>query len=112
SAREIPVAGVADILVVGGSTGAVSAACEAARCGASVFVAAPRPYLGEDLCATLRLWLEPGERPASPLARALFEAGSPATPLHIKRTLDEALLRAGIRFLYGCYATDVLRDAE
>ncbi|MBN1420832.1 MAG: FAD-dependent oxidoreductase [Planctomycetes bacterium] len=112
SAREIPVAEVADIVVVGGSTGAVSAACEAARSGARVFLAAPRPYLGEDMCATLRLWLEPDERPASPLGRALFEAGSPATPLHVKRTLDEALLRAGVRFLYGCCATDVLRDAR
>ncbi|MCY3020230.1 MAG: FAD-dependent oxidoreductase, partial [Planctomycetota bacterium] len=33
-------------------------------------------------------------------------------PLHIKRTLDEALLGAGVQFLYGCYACDVLRDAQ
>lgn len=31
-------------------------------------------------------------------------------PLHIKRTLDQALLSAGVEYLYGCYATDVLRD--
>jgi len=49
-----------DVVVVGGSTGAVSAAVEAARNGAKVFLAAPRPYLGEDVCATYRLWLAPG----------------------------------------------------
>jgi hypothetical protein len=74
SAREIPVAYQVDVVVVGGSTGAVAAAVEAAKSGAKVFLAAPRPYLGEDMCATLRLWLEDGEVPQSPLAIALFSA--------------------------------------
>lgn len=34
-----------------------------------------------------------------------------ATPMQIKRALDEALLEAGIPFLYACCATDVLKDA-
>lgn len=72
SARAIPVAYDVDVVVVGGSSGAVSAAVAAAEKGARVFVAAPRPYLGEDLCATLRLWLEEGETPASPLAKKLY----------------------------------------
>ncbi len=72
SARDIPVAYDVDVVVVGGSTGAVAAAVEAARGGASVFLAAPRPYLGEDLCATYRLWLEPGEKPTTTLGKALF----------------------------------------
>lgn len=72
SAREIPVAGSADVVVVGGSTGAVAAAVAAAQAGASVFLLAPRPYLGEDMAATLRLWLEPGEEPRSELGRAIF----------------------------------------
>jgi hypothetical protein len=33
-----------------------------------------------------------------------------AKPMHIKRTLDQALLEARVDFLYGCYATDLLRD--
>jgi len=72
SARRLPVAYDVDVVVVGGSTGAVAAAVAAAEQGARVFLAAPRTYLGEDLCATLRLWLEPGETPADPLAKALF----------------------------------------
>ena len=72
SAREIPVAYSVDVVVVGGSTGAVSAAVAAANAGAKVFLAAPRSYLGDDMTATLRLWLEEGEKPASPLAQSLF----------------------------------------
>ena len=49
SAREIPVAYQVDVVVVGGSTHAVAAATSAAEQGATVFLAAPRPYLGEDL---------------------------------------------------------------
>ena len=70
--RKIPVAYNVDVVVVGGGTGAVSAAVAAAKAGAKVFLAAPRPYLGDDMTATLRLWLEPGERPTSPLAERIF----------------------------------------
>ena len=72
SAREIPVLHDVDVIVVGGGSGAVSAAVAAAENGARVFLAAPRPYLGEDICGTYRLWLEPDEEPMSPLAAALF----------------------------------------
>jgi len=72
SARQIPVAYQVDVVVVGGGTGAVSAAVAAAQAGAKVFLAAPRPYLGDDMTATLRLWLEAGEEPAAPLAKEIF----------------------------------------
>ena len=74
SAREIPLAYDIDVVVVGGTTRGVAAAEAAAKQGATVFLAAPRPYLGEDLCATYRLWLEPGEQPVSSLAQAIFSA--------------------------------------
>ncbi len=72
SARSIPVAYDVDVVVVGGSSAGVAAAAAAARSGVRVFLAAPRPYLGEDLCGTYRLWLEPGEQPQSSMAKALF----------------------------------------
>ncbi len=78
SARELPLAYDVDVVVVGGGTGAVSAAVAAAEAGASVFLAAPPPYLGDDMTATLRLWLEEGERPEAPLAKAIFD--DPARP--------------------------------
>jgi len=82
SARKIPIAYEADVVVVGGGTGAVSAALAAAQDGSKVFLAAPHPYLGDDMTATLRLWLEEGETPASPLAQRVFgdRSQSPADP--------------------------------
>ena len=72
SPRELPVAYEVDVLVVGGSTGAVAAASEAAEAGADVFLMAPYTYLGDDMAGALRLWLEPGETPVDPLAVELF----------------------------------------
>jgi hypothetical protein len=74
SARNVPVAYEVDVVVVGGSTGGVAAAVAAAKAGAKVFLVASRPYLGDDVAATLRLWLEEGEQPTAPLAKALFAA--------------------------------------
>lgn len=77
SARELPVAYEVDVVVVGGTSAGVAAAVEAAEQGARVFLAAPRPYLGEDLCGTYQLWLEPGEEPTDPLAKRLFAEPPP-----------------------------------
>ncbi len=73
SGREIPVAYEVDIAVIGGTTYGVETAAAAAKNGAEVFLAAPRPYLGEDLCATYRFWLENGEKPETELAKRLFK---------------------------------------
>ncbi len=126
SSREIPVIAETDIVIVGGSMATVSAAIEAAKQHAKVFVAAPRPYLGEDLCATGRLWLEPGQIPQSDLEKRLFAQParshdkslpfeyitSPVLirPMQIKYTLESALLDAGVPFLYSSFATDCLTD--
>ena len=72
SERALPVCQSVDVVVVGGTCGAVAAAEAAARAGAKVFLAAPRPYLGDDVAGTLRLWLEEGEVPVSPLARSIY----------------------------------------
>lgn len=72
SAREIPVVAECDVAIAGGTSGAVAAAVAAARSGAKVFLCAPRPYLGEDMTATLRTWLEDGETPEHPLAKAIY----------------------------------------
>ncbi|MBN2329342.1 MAG: FAD-dependent oxidoreductase [Candidatus Omnitrophica bacterium] len=72
SARKIPLAYDVDVVVVGGSSAGAAAVVEAARLGATVFLAAPRPYLGEDLCAPYRLWLEPDEIPSTAFTRELF----------------------------------------
>jgi len=77
SARQIPVAAEVDVVVVGGSSGGVAAAAEAAKNGASVFLISNRTYLGQDISGTMRLWLEPGEKPDTPLAKAVYKRGKP-----------------------------------
>ena len=46
-----------------------AARSSAARSGAKVFLVTAAPYLGEDLCATYRLWLEPDETLDAALAQ-------------------------------------------
>jgi len=110
--KEIPVALDVDVLVVGGTSGAVEAACAAAARGARVALLADRPYLGTDFCATLHLWLEADEQPQSQLALACYGQDRVTTPLRVKAEMDKALLRAGAACLTGCYVSDVLRDAD
>jgi flavin-dependent dehydrogenase len=107
SARNIPVSFDVDVVVVGGTSGGVAAAVAAAQNGAKVFLAAERPYLGEDISGTYRLWLEQGEEPKTELTKKIFSR-SPVTPMQVKRALDEALLEANVQFLYGCYVSDIL----
>jgi flavin-dependent dehydrogenase len=84
SARDIPVAYDVDVVVVGGTSGGVAAAVAAAQHGAKVFLLAQRPYLGEDICGTYRLWLEPGEVPTSPLAKKVFAEPVVSSLIHNK----------------------------
>jgi flavin-dependent dehydrogenase len=78
SERQIPLAYDVDVVVVGGTTRGVAAAQAAAEQGATVFLLADRPYLGADMCATLRLWLEDGEVPKPGLGQAIFAKADPA----------------------------------
>ncbi len=112
SRREIPVAAEVDVVVVGGTIGAVAAAVEAAEAGASVMLIAPRTYLGEDICGTLRLWLEDDETPGGELTKRIFADRRATTPMRVKKALETALLKRDVRFLFGSYASDVLIDQE
>ncbi|AKJ65214.1 FAD-dependent oxidoreductase [Kiritimatiella glycovorans] len=95
SAREIPVAAECDVVVVGGSSGAVEAALAAARQGAKVFLLAPRPYLGEDICATYRYWLDPGQELFTPLAEKIFTGDQkPRQGLDFTYTADQPSAQA------------------
>lgn len=99
SERFLPLAADVDLVVVGGSSLGVAAASAAARAGASVFLVAPRMYLGEDLCAPYRLWLEHDEQPENSLAKTMFlepeknaglkftyQASRPSTGRHLDTT--------------------------
>ncbi|MFZ5428657.1 MAG: FAD-dependent oxidoreductase [Bacteroidota bacterium] len=110
SARLIPVAYETDIAVIGGTTAAIAAAVTARKQGASVFLAAPEPYLGEDICGTYQLWADARIAGETALGAKLFPGELP-TPMHIKKTLDEELIANKVDFLYSSYVTDIITDS-
>lgn len=109
SERKIPVAYNVDVVIIGGSTAAVAAAVQASQAGAKVFLAAQEPYLGEDVSGTFRLWKNDDTVLNTELGRTIWGEGLP-TQLHVKHTLDNALIDNNINFLYSCFATDLLTD--
>ncbi len=111
SERRLPVERDVDVLIVGGTVSAVAAAVAAAGAGARVFLAAPRLFLGEDLCSTLRLWRQ-SESSRGPLADAMLDGAGWATPLKVKRTLEGAMLAAGADFVLGAMPVGVLEGAD
>ncbi len=111
SARRIPIAYDVDVVIIGGTSAAVAAAVSARIQGASVFLAAPEPYLGEDICGTYRLWARPEVAGRTELGRKLFGNGLP-TPMHIKKTLDVELIDNQVDFLYSSYVTDIISDSS
>jgi len=70
--KALPLVQDVDVVVVGGSSGAVAAALKASQAGAKVFVVAPRPYLGEDMAGKLRLWVGADEDTRCNLQKGMF----------------------------------------
>ncbi len=108
---SIPITGRYDVVVVGGSVRAVAAATVAAENGCEVFLAAPRPYLGDDMCSTLLLWQKADES-SGPITRKIFNGGNPATPMRVKKVLDEACLDAGVTVCFGTFPTEVIQNDD
>jgi hypothetical protein len=107
---RIAIAASVDLLVVGGSLAAVSCALAARRAGLSVFIAAPLTGLGDDVFA--HLLLRPGEPVGDALAAAVFPGGGCPSPLHAKRTCEQAVVDAGVRLLLNVLPCGVVRDAD
>lgn len=68
----VPLIAKADVIIVGGSTGAVSAAAAARKAGADVFLVSAQPYLGEDMLSHLRLWNKNQDPSDNRLAGKIF----------------------------------------
>lgn len=112
SERTLPLAYDVDVVVAGGSLAGVEAAVAAAEKGGSVLLVDSRPYIGYDLCASQKLWLEAGETPTTALSRELFGKKQVVTPLEVKRALDRALLDHGVQFLTGTFPAELLIDKD
>ncbi|WP_106830763.1 FAD-dependent oxidoreductase [Parabacteroides pacaensis] len=131
TARTIPLLEETDIIVVGGSSGAIAAAVAAKRSGSNVFLIASLPYLGDDICGSFMYQIDKrNEQPQTALARKIFlQENDPReiypklpesqllysqqkapTPLHVKSVLENELIDNDIPFLYSSYVTNVLKD--
>ncbi len=108
--RRIPVIAEVDIIVAGGSSGAVAAAVAAAKAGSRVYLICYMPYLGEDICGSYLYDREEEEKPQTALASKLFPGKDYPTPLHIKKTLEDELIDNNVQFLYSSYITNALTD--
>ena len=107
---SLPLAYDVDVLVAGGSLAGVEAACVASDKGASVLVIESRPYLGYDICANQKLWLEPGETAQTDITRWIFDGKRQQTPMKVKGLLDRVLLKRNIQFLTGSFPAELLVD--
>ena len=84
-----------DVVVAGGTVAGVRAALKAAATGKRVFVAAPRPYLGEDRAGTYQVEKTAADDPADPLVRAMFD---PRTRADAAWTMPEDTMGVGLRY--------------
>lgn len=99
-----------DVLVVGAGSGAVAAAMEARRAGASVSAVSDRSFFGDESAGTLALHhLMPSD---DPCFRLWFGDGleQPLRPGVVKHRLEKSLLDAGVRFFYYARPVSMLVD--
>ncbi len=112
----LPVLHTCQAAVVGGGFAGVSAAVALARRGFAVMLIEPRTYLGREVTATLRPWLQLDEEAlagAPEVIRCVVErAGRRQTAREIalnldalKLALEDYLLEAGVRLLYASVVT-------
>jgi len=111
----MPVLTQVDVVVVGGGSGAVACAAALANAGRSTYVVAPRSYLGEDIAAVFDYWPRADDAFTTDLAKHVFPQGAdptatPPTPMHVKTTLEQALIDADVPFMFHSYPAGVLRD--
>ncbi|MEX1017002.1 MAG: FAD-dependent oxidoreductase [Phycisphaeraceae bacterium] len=110
--HRVPVIHEVDVLVLGAGSGAVAAALEARQTGASVLAVSDRSYFGDESAGALRL---AHQRPCDdPLFAALLPADAPhpPSPRHVKHQLEQALLEAGVPFLFYARPVALLRNDE
>jgi len=110
--QSFPLYPSVDVLIVGATSAAVSAALQVRASGHSVLVVSDRSYFGEETAGRFILD-DQGMDPQEQLVHTAFpEVGARRFPGAIKRSLEIALLEAGARFLYLARPIALLRTDE
>jgi hypothetical protein len=116
---RLPVLRKADVVIAGGSLAGVAAALEFARAGKTVVLIEQRTYLGREVSATLKPWVDLGKltgaQAPEPLAACLKKMAVPAetgeTPLWMdafKVSLEDLLLEAGVQLTYASFPVEAV----
>lgn len=102
-----------DLLILGGTAAAASLAYAVSQAGCRVFLASPRPYLGEDLCGNARFWPDAANVRQSELGKRIVDGESlPVRPMAIKLGLEQALVEESIPFLLNAAPARLLYNAK
>jgi len=117
---RLPILREADVVVIGGSVAGVTAALQFARAGRNVVLVEHRIYLGREVSATLKPWVDLGKLAASgqvpeliaaclkKQATAEAEGEIPLWMDAFKVTLEDLLLAAGVELVYAALSTEVI----
>jgi ribulose 1,5-bisphosphate synthetase/thiazole synthase len=112
-ASNLPILREAEVVIAGGSFAAVAAAFEFAKAGKKVVLVEPRTYLGREITATLRPWIDLGklagqDQLPQPVRACLDSvqvqqvSGEAALKMDsVKIALEDLLLNAGVELLYA-----------
>ncbi len=117
---RLPVLREADVAVIGGSITGVAAALQFARAGRKVVLVEHRNYLGREISATLKPWVDLGrlsvEQAPEPIATCLrkqmkadaIEGEIPLWMDGFKLALEDAVLGAAVELVYGSLPTEAI----
>ncbi len=120
SLSRLPVLRKADVVIIGGSLAGVASALGFARMGRKTVVIEHRMYLGREISATLKPWVNLGKLAGSgttpePIAATLKNQNTSESageiPLWMdafKVTLENLLLEAGVELIYAALPTEVI----
>jgi ribulose 1,5-bisphosphate synthetase/thiazole synthase len=117
---RVPITLRSDVIVAGGSLAGVAAALEFARAGKKVVLVEHRTYLGREIAATLKPWVELGSLASAGNVPDVFAAClkkmgvSPAPgkiPLWMdsfKLSAEDLLLEAKVELIYASFPTEAI----
>ncbi len=120
SRSHVPILRKGDVVIVGGSFAAIAAAAEFARGGRKVVLVESRTYLGREMTATLRPWINLGRLARKkdlpgPITACLDAEGADVVggdiafkPDTVKRALEDMLLNKGVELIYASQPVGVL----
>ncbi|KRE34097.1 FAD-dependent oxidoreductase [Paenibacillus sp. Soil724D2] len=122
----IPVLANKDVVIIGGSLAGIACAVELAKAGQQVMIIEPRTYLGRELTASLRPWLdlssrEDGKWPeliqfvveqSAAQADAADMAHIPLQPDRLKRSLEDKLMAYGIELIYASLPVAIISNDQ